>query len=172
MITTITAIAAGPVVSAISSGPSVSTLSGVPSVSGFSQGGSVASVDNRTGAAQVGGLHALSGPLTLKTASVSGSGAVVLPISQANTINLILTGNASSMAFDQWPAPGISERVTVYVRQDSVGGRVISGWPTAIKWTGGIPVLSTTPNAIDCLVFDSLDGGATIFGNLVGQSYQ
>ena len=79
--------------------------------------------------------------------------------------------NASAtLSFVDWPAAGRSQRVAVYFVQDATGGRVAT-WP-AVKWPdGAAPALSLQPGAIDCVVFDSYDGGETVFANLVGEGY-
>jgi hypothetical protein len=96
-------------------------------------------------------------------------GEVAIDVSKGNTFVVALDA-AAAIALTNWPAAGRSQRVAVYFVQDSVGGRVAT-WP-AVKWPDGqAPALSTAPGAIDCVVFDSFDGGETVFGNLVGEGY-
>jgi hypothetical protein len=43
-------------------------------------------------------------------------------------------------------------------------------WPSAVKWAGGtVPTL--TAGGTDVYVVYSYDGGATVFGNVIGQAY-
>lgn len=119
---------------------------------------------------QANAITGSNAPLTLETMQMTASGPLVLDVSIANTFLVTVTGAITSVSFTGWPA-GRSERVTVYLRQDSAGGHAISGW-FGIKWQRGTPpTLSFAPNVTDCLVFDSPDGGTTQLGNLVGTAY-
>jgi hypothetical protein len=97
------------------------------------------------------------------------SGATSIDCSQGNTFGFTLEG-AAAFAFARWPTTGRDQRVVVYLAQDATGGRTASF--AGVKWPdGAAPELSTSAGAVDCLVFDSFDGGQTIFGNLVGGAY-
>ena len=58
----------------------------------------------------------------------------------------------------------------VYLKQDASGNRAVV-WPGGVKWSGGAPTLSTSANAIDVVVFESLDGGTNWYGSLVGTAF-
>ncbi|PID30170.1 hypothetical protein CR983_03140 [Candidatus Saccharibacteria bacterium] len=59
---------------------------------------------------------------------------------------------------------------TLYVKQDGTGSRTLS-LPT-IKWAGGtVPSISTNANAVDVFVIETLDGGSTWYGSLVGNNF-
>jgi hypothetical protein len=61
--------------------------------------------------------------------------------------------------------------VSLYIKQDATGSRLIT-WPASVKWAGGTkPTLSTAANALDIVVVESLDGGTTWYGSLVGTSF-
>ena len=101
---------------------------------------------------------------------VSGGG-VVLDVSRSDTFRLDLSSDLSSFSLAGWPAAGLSKRVAIYFVQDAVGGHAVT-WPAFFKWSAGVVhTLSAGPGAIDCFVFGSIDGGATVFGNVVGLSY-
>lgn len=58
---------------------------------------------------------------------------------------------------------------TLYLRQDATGGRLVS-W-SGITWPGGVvPVLSTTPSAVDTITVVSDDGGTTKWGYYAGSA--
>lgn len=100
-------------------------------------------------------------------ACAPAGGALALP--DARTILADLTASVTSITF---PAFSGDRRIVVYLRQDASGGRAVTGWPASVQWADAqAPQLSLAPNAIDCLVFDVMDGGAIIFGNLVGSGY-
>jgi len=106
---------------------------------------------------------------TKALAAQPASGAVAIDCSQANTFAFLLEG-AAAFSFVNWPAAGRDQRVVVYCVQDAAGGRAARF--ASVKWPdGATPELSSAPGAVDCLVFDSFDGGATIYGNLVGGDY-
>ena len=42
----------------------------------------------------------------------------------------------------------------------------------SLKWAGGVaPSLSSAGNALDVVVFESLDGGTSWYGSLVGTAF-
>ena len=99
------------------------------------------------------------------------AGILALNVSQSDTFRVDVTADITAVVLAGWPASGQSRRVAIYFVQDDIGGHVVT-WPASYKWSNGIAhALSTAPNAIDCFVFASLDGGASIFGNVVGLSY-
>jgi hypothetical protein len=45
-------------------------------------------------------------------------------------------------------------------------------WPGAVRWAGGTaPTLSTGGGAVDAFVLETLDGGSTWYGALVGNNF-
>jgi len=56
------------------------------------------------------------------------------------------------------------------LHQDATGSRTVT-WPGSVKWSGGAPTLTTTASAVDILVFESLNGGTTWYGSLVGTNF-
>lgn len=93
----------------------------------------------------------------------------ILALPDARTILVDLTGSVTSVALPTFTG---DRRIVVYLRQGSTGGRSIAGWPSAIQWPDAqAPDLSLAAHSIDCLVLDVMDGGASIFGNLVGAGY-
>ena len=59
---------------------------------------------------------------------------------------------------------GAAQEITVILRQDATGGRVVT-WPTAVKWSGGTaPTFVTTASTITVVHLVSDDGGATVIG--------
>lgn len=90
-------------------------------------------------------------------------GVLTLPL--AKTIVVDLTAPVTRALL---PAYDGDLRFTVYLRQDSVGGHSVGGWPADVVWLDGAPPqLSLTPGAIDCLAFDVL-AGDIILGGLIG----
>jgi hypothetical protein len=98
----------------------------------------------------------------------STSGATTLNLANGNVFNLTLSG-ATTFTFSGATA-GKACAFSVYLTQDGTGSRTVT-WPT-VKWAGGTaPTLSTAANATDILVFESLNGGTTWFGSLVGANF-
>lgn len=113
------------------------------------------------------GANSAGAGVTGHAACAPVGGALALP--DARTILADLTATVTNVTF---PAFSGDRRIVVYLRQDASGGRAVAGWPASVQWPGAeAPELSTTPHAIDCLIFDVMDGGSIIFGNLVGASY-
>jgi hypothetical protein len=75
------------------------------------------------------------------------------------TITFTGATNAKSCSFE------------LVLTQDGTGSRTVT-WPGSVKWAGGTPpTLSTAADAVDRLVFSSVDGGTTWYGNVVGLGY-
>lgn len=71
-----------------------------------------------------------------------------------------------------WPNDGKSQRVALYFEQDDTGNHHVLSWPAGTKWSfSQVPVLTTNPNSVDCIVLDTFNGGATIFAGIVGLGY-
>jgi hypothetical protein len=111
-------------------------------------------------------LPANGGRETVSTANASG--ATTLNLNNGNVFNSTLTGN-TTFSFSG-ATNGSACSFTLYLRQDATGSRTVS-WPASVKWSGGAPSLTSTANAIDILVFESIDGGTTWFGSLVGANF-
>jgi archaellum component FlaC len=100
------------------------------------------------------------------------NGNVVIDAVYGNTFYLVLNQNVGTLTFKNWTPGTISQRLVLYLQQDATGSRTITSWDPAVKWNGGeVPTLSETAAAIDCIVFETFDNGATVFGNIVGQGY-
>lgn len=115
-------------------------------------------------------------PFRMRETSISPvAGVLTIDLSQLNTQLVLLNGNVTSIVFSGWPAAGITQRQTIYFKQDGTGGWTVAAgaWTAAnVKFPDAIkPVITVAPNAVDCCVFDSFDGGVTIYGNIVGQAY-
>lgn len=87
---------------------------------------------------------------------------LTLDMSKGNTFAVTLQANVTTVAFSNVPA-GKLVPITIEFIQDATGGRTVSGWGTAVKWSGGtIPTLSATANATDVVAGYTRDGGTTI----------
>lgn len=117
----------------------------------------------------LGGQAALvtgGGQETISTANASG--ATTLNLANANVFNITLTGNVT-FTFSG-ATNGKACAFSLYLRQDATGSRTVT-WPASVRWSGGAPTLTTTASAIDILVFETLDGGTTWYGSLVGANF-
>lgn len=99
----------------------------------------------------------------INTIASSGS-AVTLDLTLGNVQDITLTANAVSLTLTgQISSKACS--VTAFFRQDSIGGRSISPWPTSILWPGNNePIFTTVPNGFDVVNFVTLDGGTSWMG--------
>jgi len=103
-------------------------------------------------------------------ATASVSGAVTVDFSTASTHYLTLTGNVTALTLSNTVSAKVCS-LTLYLVQDGTGSRLVT-WPASVKWPNGIaPTLSTTANAIDIVVLETLDGGTTWFANVAGKAY-
>lgn len=110
----------------------------------------------------------LGGQETVST-NAAATGAVTLNLTNGNVFSLTLTGNVT-FTFSGASA-GKACSFAAYLKQDATGSRVVT-WPASVKWAAGAaPTLSTTANALDVVVFESLDGGTNWYGSLVGTAF-
>lgn len=100
--------------------------------------------------------------------NATATGATTLNLANGNVFDVTLTG-AVTFTFSGATA-GKACAFSLYRRQDATGSRVVT-WPASVKWSGGAPTLTTTANSVDVLVFETLDGGTTWYGSLVGTNF-
>ena len=113
--------------------------------------------------ATLGGQETVSN-VTASTASTA------LSLASGNVFYVTLAAN-TTFSFSG-AVSGKACSFAVYLKQDATGSRVVT-WPTpSVKWAAGAPPsLSTAANALDVVVFESLDGGTTWYGSLVGTAF-
>ena len=105
---------------------------------------------------------------TLSTANSTAT--TTLDLSTANVFNITLVVATTTFAFSN-AVNGKACAISLYLHQDATGNRAVN-WPASVKWAGGTaPTLTTTASAIDILVFESLNGGSSWFGSLVGANF-
>lgn len=99
----------------------------------------------------------------------SGSGTRAINLANGNVVSATLAG-ATTFTFTG-ATPSTACSFGLYLTQDATGSRTVT-WPASVKWAGGTaPTLSTAANAIDVLVFETINGGTTWFGSLVGTNF-
>lgn len=108
----------------------------------------------------------LGGQEVVSTANASG--ATTINLANGNVFNITLTAN-STFTFSGATA-GRACSFALYLRQNGTGGFTTT-WPASVRWSGGAPTLTTTASALDILVFESIDGGTTWYGSLVGNNF-
>ena len=88
----------------------------------------------------------------------------------SNLYELVLTENITTFNIND--TLGLVEdgcTITLYIKQDSTGGRSFT-WPSNIKWDQGVtPTISSVANAVDVFVLQTLDGGTNWYGFVSGQ---
>jgi len=107
------------------------------------------------------------GQETISTANATG--ATTLNLTNGNVFSMTLTGN-TTFTFGG-ATSGKACSFALYLTQDATGGRTVT-WPASVLWAGGTaPTLTTTASATDALVFETLNGGTTWYGSLVGANF-
>lgn len=107
------------------------------------------------------------GQETIVTANSTST--TTLNLANGNVFNITLVGN-TTIAFSG-ATNGVACAVSLYLRQNGTGGFTTT-WPASVQWAGGTdPTLTTTANAVDILVFETLNGGTTWYGSLVGANF-
>ncbi len=99
----------------------------------------------------------------------SGNGTRAINLANGNVVSATLTGNTTFTFSGATASTACS--FGLYLTQDGTGNRTVT-WPASVKWAGGTaPTLSTGASNIDVLVFETINGGTTWFGSLVGTNF-
>lgn len=108
------------------------------------------------------------GKEVVSTATVSASPKSI-DLSVANIFNYTLTTNVT-FSFTG-ATSGVACSITLFLKQDATGSRIVT-WPASVKWgTAGAPTLSTAANALDIVSLLTLDGGTTWYAFLGGKGF-
>jgi hypothetical protein len=85
---------------------------------------------------------------TMQTLSWSVNEAKSIDFTAGHVVWINLSETATSLTITGATA---GDRITMFIKQDTVGSKLISAW-TNFKWAGGsAPTLSTAISAIDCV---------------------
>ena len=123
---------------------------------------------NNTGLTGKAALPTGGGVETLNALG-SGSGTRAINLASGNVVSATLTGNVT-FTFSGATA-GTACSFGLYLTQDATGSRTVT-WPASVKWAGGTaPTLSTAASSVDILVFETINGGTTWYGSLVGTNF-
>ncbi|HEX8390039.1 MAG TPA: hypothetical protein VF597_01310 [Candidatus Saccharimonadales bacterium] len=132
----------------------------------FSYNGTLQKWQNTSLTGQVS-LATGGGAETISTIG-SATGAVTLNLANGNVFNVTLTGN-TTFTFSGATA-GRACSLSLYLTENATGGYGVT-WPSSVKWSGGAPTLATAAGNVNILVFETLNGGTTWFGSLVGANF-
>lgn len=100
----------------------------------------------------------------------TAAGVVTLNLTHGAVQVLTLTGSITSLSVAGASA-GMRAAFEVHLIQDGTGGRTVA-WPASWKWVFGIqPHLSTAPGARDRFACETLDGGVTVYADILGKAY-
>lgn len=92
------------------------------------------------------------------------AGTATLDLSLGNVFTVTLTASSTALAFSNPPSSGVSFSITLIVKQDGSGNRLLT-YPASCKFTDSVnPVLATGANKTDVITFFTVDGGTTYFG--------
>ena len=121
--------------------------------------------------AQLSGVAALStvGGAEM-VATLTASASQNLNLSQANVFDVTLSAATTTFSFSG-AVSGRACSFAIYLHQEAISGNNAVVWPAGTKWSGGAPALSTGAGAVDVIVFETIDGGTTWYGSLVGINF-
>jgi len=82
------------------------------------------------------------------------------------------TGNNNfPIGFTDLPANSYFAQLMVMLVNGATGGREIT-WPSSVKWSGGVkPQTPVASSSTQLYQFFTTDGGATVYGSVVGQDF-
>ena len=100
-----------------------------------------------------------------------GSGTVTLDLAQGNFFEFTLTENVTGWTFSNLASSGTASSWIIKITQHASSAKTIA-YPAAIKWSGGYDhVMSTATGSIDIISMFTIDGGTTIYANIVGKGF-
>lgn len=113
---------------------------------------------------------AVNGGAETLNARGNTTGTLAIDLALGNVVSARLTGNVTAVNITN-AVSGKACSFGLYLTQDGTGSRTVT-WGASVKWAGATPpTLSTAANAVDILVFESIDGGTTWYGSLVGTNF-
>ena len=100
-----------------------------------------------------------------------GSGTVTLDLAQGNFFEFTLTENVTGWTFSNLAASGTASSWIIKITQHASSAKTVA-YPAAIKWAGGTDhVMSTATGSIDIVSMFTIDGGTTVYANIVGKAF-
>lgn len=100
---------------------------------------------------------------------VNVSGAASLDRTNGECQRISIVGNVTSLTISNF---GIAGKLRKLVLEIWNTGDYTFTWPVGTIWPGGVPVTVTSgAGSKDLVVLLTVDGGTTIYGTVVGQSY-
>lgn len=102
--------------------------------------------------------------------AITSTASTTLNLTNGNVFNVTLNVATTTFTFSG-ATSGKACSFAVYLKQNATGNRAVT-WPGSVRWADGTePTISTTANAMDIVVFESLDGGTIWYGSLVGTAF-
>ena len=100
-----------------------------------------------------------------------GSGTVTLDLAQGNFFEFTLTQAVTGWTFSNLATSGTASSWIIKITQHASSAKTVA-YPAAIKWAGGTDhVMSTATGSIDIVSMFTIDGGTTIYANIVGKAF-
>ena len=100
-----------------------------------------------------------------------GSGTVTLDLAQGNFFEFTLTENVTGWTFSNLSSSGTASSWIIKMTQHASSAKTVA-YPAAIKWAGGTDhVMSTATGSIDIVSMFTIDGGTTVYANIVGKGF-
>ena len=100
-----------------------------------------------------------------------GSGTVTLDLAQGNFFEFTLTENVTGWTFSNLASSGTASSWIIKITQHASSAKTVA-YPSAVKWSGGYDhVMSTATDAVDIVSMFTIDGGTTIYANIVGKAF-
>jgi len=99
------------------------------------------------------------------------SGTVTLDLAQGNFFEFTLTENVTGWTFSNLASSGTASSWIIKITQHASSAKTVA-YPAGVKWAGGTDhVMSTATGSIDIVSMFTIDGGTTIYANIVGKAF-
>ena len=92
-------------------------------------------------------------------------------MAQGNFFEFTLTENVTGWTFSNLASSGTASSWIIKITQHASSAKTVA-YPAAVKWSGGYDhVMSTGTGSIDIVSMFTIDGGTTIYANIVGKAF-
>ncbi len=103
--------------------------------------------------------------------ATAGDAPYTVTLANGNVFSLKFTNSGKTTFTFAGAAAAKACSFTLYLIQPATGATRTFAWPAGTKWSGGAPALSASGSKTDILVFETINGGTTWYGSLVGTNF-
>jgi hypothetical protein len=118
-------------------------------------------------------MNTVGSEFAANTVAATVGGTTTLDCSLSSNFIVTMGAGNTTIAFSNVPtgAANTAFRLTVYIRQDGVGSRLVT-WPGTVSWPGAAaPLLTTVASRYDIFNFRTFNSGTGWYGGTVSLNH-